>query len=131
MCWGCRPMCNNCKPAEQLFIRCPVCDSPQEFSRDQFLMYSGLPHRRSVREVEMLERWDGSAPECARCGAALAEALSESVRPQPCIRSHIVCGYPCGQRKVPLPRSAKPCKKMVPLARYDGDLSEEADSSEP
>ena len=125
MCWGCKPTCNNCKPAEQLFVVCPSCGMPQGFTRSQFLMYFDLPHRINDAEAKMRGEWDGQMPLCPACGFALADELRRAVSPLPCVKSHIVCGYPCGQRKTLLPRGGKPCSKMVPLARYDGDLSEE------
>ena len=125
MCWGCKATCNNCKPAEQLYVSCPVCGLPNGFTRDYYLMFFNFPHRKSKQELKLRQDWDGSAPNCKKCGADLTEVLRDSVKPQPCIQSHIICGYPCGQRRVPLPQGKKPCSKMVPLDRYFGDLSEE------
>ena len=125
MCWGCKATCNNCKPAEQLYATCPECGFPNGFTRDQFLMYYNLPHRKSDKEVEIRKSWNGTVPACEKCGADMTQTLRDEVTPAACVQSHIICGYPCGQRKVPLPPGRKPCTKMVPLARYRGDLSEE------
>lgn len=121
MCWGCRPTCDNCKPAELFSMLCPECGSPTTFTREEYLMFMGLPHRKTSKEKQMIALRSSERPVCASCGIDIRETLKQAIRPQPCVKSGIVCGYPCGQRFASGGVSSSRCSKMVPLGRYSGE----------
>lgn len=112
-------MCGNCKPPEQFAVLCPECGSPHAFLREEYLFYANLPHRLGPGEEGLRKSLEGRRPECARCGAELTEPMMAAIVPEPCAKSRIVCGYPCGQKDVQLSGGSRPCTKMVPLARYE------------
>ena len=117
MCWGCRPMCDSCKPPLYFSVTCPSCGLPVTTTREEYLMYFNLPHRLTDEERRMRKEREGERPFCPSCGADVTDVVRDAITPQPGLKSGIVCGYPCGQRTIEPRPGMKRCDKMVPLER--------------
>lgn len=113
-------MCGNCKPPLYFSVLCPECGRPSTITREEFLMYFDLPHRLTDEERRMRVDRVGEQPKCAVCEADITDVVRKAIVPEECIKSGIVCGYPCGQRTVAPREGAKACMHMVPLRKLDG-----------
>jgi len=90
-------------------------------SRDEYLVFFELPHRKSVMGKKIVERGGVAAPKCAGCGASLVETFREAVQPAPCHSNRIVCGFPCGRKNDPYREGSRGCPTMVPLDKLPTD----------
>jgi hypothetical protein len=88
--------------------------------REEFLIVTGLPHRRNIIEEKLFERGGVSVPKCHNCGEDLTESFKQAVQPLPCTYSGIICGYPCGNHTSLRARNGYHCPNMVPLGKFDG-----------
>ena len=81
MCYAasCNPLCGDCRPKRIVQAHCPECGLLAEMSRDEYLIYFDLPHRKSVMEKKIIERGGVSTPTCTGCGVDLTEAFREAV----------------------------------------------------
>ena len=122
MCYAssCNPECGRCKPRRIVRIRCPKCAASCTVGREEYLIASGLPHKRNIIEEKILERGGPGELRCETCGAPLIDTFREAVTPLPCTFSGIVCGYPCGNHTSKPPRSGHRCPNMVPLRAFKG-----------
>ena len=129
MCYAasCNPLCGRCRPRRIVEVGCPQCGAPRSMTREEYLVYFGLPHRRSVLERKIEERGGAEAPRCESCGKDLTEAFRGAVAPAPCHLQRVICGFPCGRRDEPRKDGTPPCATMVPLGR----LGEECDEGRP
>ena len=111
MCFSCNPFCGNCKPPVCLSVICDDCGRANIISRQDYLDARGLPYKGSShRKVRIV---------CEKCGKDLSDSLEGRVKPKPCYRSHIICGYPCGRSvEKPKPQESA-CENMVPLGRLE------------
>lgn len=122
MCEVCLPTCGICKPMSVVMFACEECEMPGHVTREEYLMYAGLPHRLSEAELKMHGANAGKSLLCKECGRDLLETLRKRVPPAPCKRSRIICGFPCGCCMHDHDPS-NPCKTMVPVGPYpEGDL---------
>lgn len=119
MCYACSPLCGGCKPKRIVAVECPECGAPASMSRDEYLLFFRLPHRKSVVERRMEERGGIPAPACPVCGESLVEAFEAAVQPKACRRQGIVCGYPCGRAEEDPPSGGGGCPFVVPMGKAD------------
>lgn len=112
MCMHCSIRCDKCKPAEMKGFMCPTCGKPALLSREDCLYAMGY--------FKMPKLPDGSENErariryaCKHCGTDLSSTVTESITPQPCLYSNIICGYPCGKRHRSRSAKAEVCRKQV------------------
>jgi hypothetical protein len=117
MCYAasCNPTCGKCRPKRIIQASCPVCGKTEEMTREEYLLFFNLPHRRNVMDRKIIEEGGPSTPRCAMCGADMTALFKEAVKPLPCRKSRVVCGYPCGGCNEPYREGAMPCAQMVPL----------------
>lgn len=87
MCEACLPTCGICKPMSVVMFVCEECEMPGNVSREEYLMYAGLPHRLTEGEAKMHEANAGSPLLCKECVCDLLEMLKKKVRPAPCRRT--------------------------------------------
>lgn len=127
MCYAasCDPRCGQCRPKRIVEADCPQCGMPHSMTREEYLIYFGLPHRVGILEKKMLERGAVQAPRCPSCGCDLAKAFEAAVPPAPCRLQQVLCGFPCGRRNEPRKVDTPPCRTMVPLARLGAQEGEE------
>lgn len=117
MCFSCNPFCGNCKPPMMVSVMCPKCGSAAVISRERYLLLRGLKFRMSEADKELANTEESRFLFCGKCGEDISGILGERVKPKPCFRSGIICGYPCG-RSVDEPKKGEPmCEKMVPLGK--------------
>lgn len=90
---------------------------PCQMTRDEYLIRSGLPHKRSIMEKKMIERGETEAILCDACGADLIETFRREIEPLPCTRSQVICGFPCGRRNEAHVEGVMPCPHMVPVGK--------------
>ena len=122
MCYAasCNPLCGDCRPKRIVQTHCPECGLLAEMSRDEYLIYFELPHRKSVMEKKIIERGGVAVPKCAGCGADLTEAFDAAIQPAECRSNRIVCGFPCGRKNDPYREGSRGCPTMVPLGKLAG-----------
>ena len=96
-------------------LLCPKCGKAKVLSREECLTRLGRKHRK---DSILAPAVDYSGPLlCTECGLDLQKTLEDAVEPLPCIRSHIICGYPCGAREKKLLDGEAKCRNMVPMGR--------------
>ncbi len=111
MCLSCSIFCGRCRPAPYVSINCPSCGERAEISRSECIKALGYRDRKS-----------GKAPSnyvvsCHACGKGLNEDIAATVKPLDCLRSGIVCGYPCGRHRKEFFPGDLVCEKQVPLGK--------------
>ena len=119
MCYAghCNPECDKCSPREIVAVNCPSCGTKNTLERVRYLRHFDLPHHQDIVEKKVLEMFPDEPLACTGCGINLEEVFDDAVQPLPCMRSGILCGFPCG-RHVEQPDDSKPrCKTMVPLEK--------------
>lgn len=123
MCYAssCDPTCGKCKPKAIIRISCPECGAPVQLLREEYLNIFSLPHKKNIMEKKLLERGAIKEPVCAVCNCSLLEAFRQAVKPLPCQKSQIVCGYPCGGRFDPYVDDGYRCQTMVPVGTFNPD----------
>ena len=121
MCYAssCNPRCGDCRPKRIIDAACPECGAGNEMTREAYLNVFGLPHKKTILEKKMLERGDVKPPVCAICGADLFDAFKAAVQPAACMRSRIICGYPCGRHVEEYREDAGHCPHMVPVGKLE------------
>lgn len=121
MCYAasCNPTCGRCRPKGIVEINCPECGMPNSMTREEYLLFFDLPHRKSILEKKMLERGGVGAPSCKACGRKLAEPFRRAIAPKPCNPQQVICGFPCGRSDEPREEGTPPCKTMVPLGKLE------------
>lgn len=119
MCYAasCNPLCGDCRPKRIVQVRCPECGAVAQMTRDEYLLYFDLPHRKSVLEQKIVERGGVPDPLCGQCGAALTEAFRAEIQPAECKSNRILCGFPCGRKSDPYREGSRGCPTMVPLGK--------------
>ena len=122
MCYAasCNPLCGDCRPKRIVQVHCPECGLLAEMSRDEYLIYFELPHRKGIMGKKIIERGGVSTPRCAGCGIDLTEAFREAVQPAECKSNRIICGFPCGRKNDPYREDSRACPTMVPLGKARG-----------
>ncbi len=117
MCNICFPTCGRCKPISIVVFTCLSCGKPDNVTREEYLMYTNLPHKLSDAELKMRADNGGAPLLCKECGNDLLETLRQKIQPTMCKRSQIQCGFPCG-RHTQDPTPDNPCATMVPIGPY-------------
>ncbi|RDB63359.1 hypothetical protein C1878_05750 [Gordonibacter sp. 28C] len=120
MCMHCSQMCDKCKPAERKAFVCGACGKATILSRGDCLYALGYWKAPKPKAGHAPDDGAASRFSCRHCGADLADAVREVVRPQPCRYSGIVCAYPCGRRDRPRGGADAPCRKQVLAKRHEG-----------
>ncbi len=120
MCNVCFPTCGRCRPVSIVTFTCPNCGKSDSVTREEYLMYTGRPHKLSDAERAMHESNGGAPRLCKGCGVNLASLLEERITPASCRRSRILCGFPCG-RHTQDEDPDNPCATMVPVGEYSED----------
>lgn len=126
MCYAgnCNPECGTCSPKKIVAVECPTCGARNTIRREEYLHHFELPHRKSIMEEKMLEKGLDYSMSCVSCGENLESVYKDAVRPQPCVRLGIVCGFPCGRCIEEPNGSNERCGTMVPLGKI-GDWTED------
>ena len=119
MCYAasCDPRCGKCRPKRLVEVACPSCGFTNSMSREEYLLFFDLPHRKNILEQKILERGGVPAPICSMCGEPLAEAFKAAIVPRECSLNRVVCGFPCGRSDEPYREGALSCPTMVPLSK--------------
>ena len=113
VCMHCSQMCDKCKPAERRAFVCGSCGKATILSRGDCLYALGY-WKAAKPEGERASGDEGTRRfSCRHCGASLADAVREAVRPLPCRYSGIVCAYPCRRRDRSRGAADAPCRKQV------------------
>ena len=86
-------------------------------SREEYLLFFDLPHRKNILEQKILERGGVSEPACSMCGESLVDAFDAAIVSRECSLSRVVCGFPCGRCDEPYREGAPPCPTMVPVGK--------------
>lgn len=99
MCYpaSCDPRCGKCRPRRIVEVDCPACGYCSSITREEFLVFFGLPHKRNVMEMKILEHGGVETPRCPMCGTDLSEVFRVAVPATPCRANRVVCGFPCGR----------------------------------
>lgn len=118
MCYAssCNPLCGNCRPKRIVQVSCPECGVHAQMSREEYLVFFGLPFRKNILAEKIAER-GVAEPTCSCCGASLVETFRKAVVPEECKSNRVICGFPCGRKDDPYREDALPCPTMVPLGR--------------
>ena len=111
MCLSCSPFCGRCRPALYVAIICPTCGEMVDVSRMDCIKALGYRDRRSGKAPE------GYVVSCPKCGTDLKQGIANEVKPLDCIRSGIVCGYPCGRHMKEFFPGDLVCERQVPLGK--------------
>ena len=111
MCLSCSQFCGRCRPALVVAVSCPSCGVMAEISRGECL--DALGYRTQGRAKPPA----GYVARCPECGADLNRCIAEAVKPMDCLRSGIVCGYPCGRCMKEFFPGDLVCTKQVPLGK--------------
>lgn len=117
MCNVCFPTCGRCRPVSIVTFTCLECGKADKVSREEYLMYTELPHKLSEYEQKMHAANAGAPLLCKECGGNLLETLRQKIAPAQCKRSQILCGFPCG-RHTQDHNPSDPCATMVPVGAY-------------
>ena len=119
MCYAssCDPRCGKCKPKRLVEVACPDCGFMNSMSREEYLLFFNLPHKKNVLEKKILERGGVLAPACMMCGGGLTEAFEAAVQPRECQCNRVICGFPCGRSEEPYREGTLPCPTMVPVGK--------------
>ena len=115
MCETCNLFCGGCRPARLKAVLCPNCGKAIVLSRDECLTRLNRKYRKDSTMAPTVDCSKGLI--CAGCKTDLMPALEKTVEPLPCIRSGILCGWPCGLREKPLEPGEQKCQYMVPMAK--------------
>ena len=119
MCNICFPTCGRCRPISIVTFACPECGKADKVTREEYLMFTGRPHKLSEFEEKMHAENGGAPRVCAGCGCDLSDFLQQKITPTACKRSQITCGFPCGRHEQD-PEPGNPCMTMVPVGPYSG-----------
>ena len=121
MCYAsaCNPTCGKCRPKGIIEVVCPECGVICRMTREEYLIYFELPHRKTVFDRKIIERGGVQPPVCETCNAALTETFRAAVSPLPCRKSGVMCGYPCGGRFDQPSANGASCPTVVPVGKYD------------
>ena len=111
MCLSCSPFCGRCRPALLVAITCPSCGEMVDVERLECIKALGYRDRRSGKAPE------GYTVSCPECDASLNTSIAQHVKPLDCVRSGIVCGYPCGRHMREFFPGDLVCEKQVPLGK--------------
>ena len=121
MCYAssCNPTCGNCRPKRLIEAYCPACGATNSLNREEYLIVFKLPHKKNVLEKKILERGGVPRPSCKQCGADMYDVFDAAVTPEPCTKSRVICGFPCGRHVEPYVEGSMPCPTMVPVGKLE------------
>ena len=118
MCYAssCNPLCGNCRPKRIVHVSCPECGAHAQMSREEYLVFFGLPFRKNILAEKIAER-GVAEPTCSCCGANLVETFRKAVAPEECKSNGVICGFPWGIKYDPYGVDAVRGPTIVPLGR--------------
>lgn len=118
MCETCNLMCGKCKPAALYRMLCPHCGKGLLIPREQCIDILGRPRSGRKKDAEPVDST------CKWCHEDLTQTLEELIKPEDCLYTGIVCGYPCGQHTQTRHEGERACRQPVPMGKLSYSFSQ-------